>query len=237
MTIYFTGDIHGGIDIRKLSTSGLALAGVKPTENDYLVVCGDFGLVWAWRGQNSEERYWLRWLGEKPFRKVLFVDGNHENFDRLDAYPAVEWHGGLVHRVTDKVYHLMRGQVFDLDGVRLLALGGARSVDRAWRTEGKSWWPQEMPGEDELARTEAALDACGRRVDVVATHCAPTMVQYWLDRAFEPDRLTDFLEYLRGTVEFDRWFFGHYHMDRDFADGFSALYERIVPLGSVDGAV
>lgn len=84
MTVYFTGDIHGGIDIRKLSTSGLARVGVASTQDDYLVVCGDFGLVWAWRGQNSEERYWLRWLGEKPFGKVLFVDGNHKNFDRLD---------------------------------------------------------------------------------------------------------------------------------------------------------
>lgn len=235
MAIYFTGDIHGSLDIGKLSTAGLAQAGVKPTGKDYLVICGDFGLVWNWRGQDSEERYWLRWLDGKPFRKILFVDGNHENFERLNAYPVEEWRGGLVHRVADKVLHLMRGQVFDIEGVRLLALGGARSIDRAWRTEGKSWWPQEMPDEGELAQAEAALDACGRRVDAVVTHCAPTMVQYRLNPAFEPDPLTDYLEHLRGTVAFDRWIFGHYHLDRDFAGGFSALYERIVRLEASDG--
>ncbi len=130
MAIYLTGDIHGSIDIRKLSISGLTRAGIAPTKDDYLVVCGDFGLIWAWHGQNPEERHWLRWLGERPFGKVLFVDGNHENFDRLNALPVEEWRGGLVHRITDKVYHLMRGQVFDIEGVRLLALGGARSTDR-----------------------------------------------------------------------------------------------------------
>ena len=42
--------------------------------------------------------------------------------------------------------------------------------------------------------------------------------------------LTDYLEHVRETVSFERWFFGHYHVDRDYDDGFSALYERVVPL-------
>jgi hypothetical protein len=227
--LYFTGDIHGGIDIRKLSTAGLTAQSVAPTEDDFLVICGDFGLVWNKR-QNSEERYWLRWLAKKPWT-TLFVDGNHENFDRLNALPVEEWHGGLVHPVHEKVLHLMRGQAYDVCGMSLFAMGGARSTDKAWRKEGISWWPQEMPSDEDFDRAEAALDAHGRTVDVVVTHCAPTMVQYRLNRAFEPDRMTDWLEHLRDTVSFKRWYFGHYHLDRDFADGFSALYERIVPLG------
>lgn len=226
--IYLTGDVHGGHDIRKLSSRGLAGQGANPQEGDCLIVCGDFGLVW-FRQQNSEERYWLRWLAKKPWT-TLFVDGNHENFDRLDAYPVETWHGGLVHPVHEKVYHLMRGQVYDIGGVSVFAMGGARSTDRAWRKEGVSWWPQEMPSEEDFAQAEAALDVHGRTVDVVVTHCAPTMVQYRLDCAFEPDRMTDWLERLRGTVSFKRWYFGHYHRDHDFADGFSALYERTVPL-------
>ena len=81
-----------------------------------------------------------------------------------------------------------------------------------------------MPSDDELRQSEAALDACGRSVDVVVTHCAPTLVQGRIDPTFETDRLTDYLEHVRETVSFKRWFFGHYHLDRDYDDGFSALY-------------
>lgn len=28
-------------------------------------------------------------------------------------------------------------------GCETLSLGGASSVDRAWRTEGRDWWPEE----------------------------------------------------------------------------------------------
>ena len=83
--IYLTGDIHGQYDIHKLATRGLANQDIAPKEGDFLVVCGDFGLVWNKR-QNSEERYWLRWLAKKPWT-TLFVDGNHENFDRLGRVP------------------------------------------------------------------------------------------------------------------------------------------------------
>lgn len=228
--IYITGDTHGRIDIRKLSSAGLARAGVEPTGEDYLIVCGDFGLVFHWQGQTPEERYWLDWLGRKPFAKVLFVDGNHENFDRLSSFPVEEWNGGLVHRVTDSVFHLMRGCVFEVDGRRFLTMGGARSVDRAWRKEGKTWWPQEMPGEDDLRRAERSLDSCGRKVDFVVTHCAPTTIQRRIDGSFEPDVLTDYLDRVRREVDFERWFFGHYHVDVDFPGGFTALYDRILPL-------
>lgn len=62
------------------------------------------------------------------------------------------------------------------------------------------------------------------------THCAPTLVQGRIDPTFDADRLTDYLEHVRETVSFERWFFGHYHVDRDYDDGFNALYERVVPL-------
>ena len=48
----------------------------------------------------------------------VFIDGNHENYDRLSAYPVTEWRGGKVHRIADNILHLMRGQVFEIDGVR-----------------------------------------------------------------------------------------------------------------------
>lgn len=227
--IYLTGDTHGTIEIGKLSRANLAVERVEPGEGDFVIILGDFGLVFAPDGQSAEERWWLKWLDKKPWT-TLFIDGNHENFARLNAPPEEEWHGGRVHRVSESVLHLMRGQIFEIDGRSFFTMGGATSHDRQFRKEGRSWWPEELPSEEELARADAALDGCGRRVDYVLTHCAPTLVQGRINPTFLPDRLTEYLQHVRDTTAFGRWYFGHYHVDREYDDGFIALYDCVVPI-------
>lgn len=227
--IYLTGDTHGTIEIGKLSRANLAVERVEPGEGDFVIILGDFGLVFAPDGQSAEERWWLKWLDNKPWTTLL-IDGNHENFARLNALPEEEWHGGRVHRVSESVLHLMRGQIFEIDGRSFFTMGGAASHDRQFRKEGRSWWPEELPSEEELARADAALDGCGRRVDYVLTHCAPTLVQGRINPTFLPDRLTEYLQHVRDTTAFHRWYFGHYHVDREYDDGFIALYNCVVPI-------
>ena len=69
--------------------------------------------------------------------------------------------------------HLMRGEVFDIAGNTVLAMGGAASHDEQWRREGKTWWPEEMPSESEMEYCRASLDRVGWKVDYVVTHEAP----------------------------------------------------------------
>ena len=81
--IYVTGDTHGEVDFAKLHL----FAGENPrlTKEDYLIVAGDFGAVW-----NSQTlALTLKPYTELPFT-VLFVDGNHENFDLLESFPVEE---------------------------------------------------------------------------------------------------------------------------------------------------
>lgn len=54
------------------------------TKSDYVIICGDFGGVWA---GSKKERQTLDWLEDLPFT-VLFVSGNHENFDLLKKLPV-----------------------------------------------------------------------------------------------------------------------------------------------------
>ena len=162
---------------------------------------------------------------------MLFVDGNHENFERLNfEFPVEEWNGGRVHRISDNVRHLIRGEVFDIDGVSVFAFGGAQSRDKEWRTPYRSWWPEEMPSEEDFANADKNLNACGRKVDLVITHCAPSSAQYRLNREFRPDRATEFLQYVCDTIGFEHWFFGHYHTDLELPDGFRAVYQDVVRL-------
>ena len=123
--IYVTGDIHGNPE--RLSNENFPEQ-KEMSRNDYVVILGDFGLVWNKDTESRHEKHWLDWLEERPFT-TLFVDGNHENFDRLNAYPEEEWQGGLVHKIRPHVIHLMRGGVFTLDAVKVFAFGGAPSHD------------------------------------------------------------------------------------------------------------
>jgi predicted phosphodiesterase len=123
--IYITGDCHR--EFTKLTT-GKFPQQKEMTKDDFVIICGDFGGIWDRDKESREERYILNWLEGKPFT-TLFVDGNHENFDRLYAYPLEEWHGGKVHKIRPSVIHLMRGQVFNIDGKSIFTFGDAKSHD------------------------------------------------------------------------------------------------------------
>ena len=110
--IYATGDTHG--NFQRFAPEHFPEQ-VRMTKEDYMIICGDFGGVWD--GGKKDERN-LDWLEELPFT-TLFVSGNHENFDLLRKYPTEEWNGGKIQRIRPHVIHLMRGQVFDLQGTRL----------------------------------------------------------------------------------------------------------------------
>ena len=103
--IYVTGDVHGEYYDFMNRICG---AGVK--KDDTVIVCGDFGLVW----NDEYHKFFLKALANQPF-SVLFVDGNHEDFDLLYTYPVEQWNGGNIHKIADNIYHLMRGQVFEIE--------------------------------------------------------------------------------------------------------------------------
>lgn len=220
--IYITGDTHIPVDIQKLNSKRFPEQKVL-TADDYLIICGDFGGVWD---DGNEEKYWRRWLDQKRFT-TLFVDGNHENFDLLYGFPETEFCGGLVHRISDKVYHLMRGQIFDIDGKRIFTFGGASSHDRQHRKEGVSWWENELPSELETERAIANLDGVDWCVDAVITHCAPDSIQSLLCDGYESNVLTAFLEEIKGRLSYKKWFFGHYHIDKAIDGKHRALFDEI----------
>lgn len=179
-------------------------------------------------------------------------DGNHENYDRLSAYPVTEWHGGKVHRIADNILHLMRGQVFEIDGARFFTFGGASSHDidagildpdfvakrkkpdreRAlYRVNRVSWWVEELPSEEEQEEGLHNLEKYQYQVDCILSHCAPSTVQDIVSRGFyRHDRLTDYLDRVKELCDFKIWFFGHYHANEWIGKKFVLLYDKIVTL-------
>ena len=248
MSIYITGDTHG--DFTRFRPA-LFSPQTHLTKEDYVIICGDFGGMWD---NGPEDEYWLNWLEEKSFT-TLFLDGNHENFDLLSSYPAEEWQGGLVQRLRPSVLHLMRGQIFNLQGLSFFVMGGASSHDITGgilepddphckekhrqlllqgiphRINHRTWWHEELPCEEEYHTAWTNLERCGWTVDCILSHCCPTSIQEDLCAGrFPPDSLTDFLEEVSHRCRFKSWYFGHYHQDRTVKKGFHLLYEEILLL-------
>jgi len=226
--IYVTGDTHIPIDIHKLSNRFFNPKGATK-ETTYLIICGDFGGVWEYE-ENAEEKYWLDWLEEKPYT-VLFVDGNHENHIKLKSMPIEEWNGGKIHKIRPHVYHLMRGQVFNIDGKKIFTMGGAASHDKEYRRENISWWVDEIPSQEEFDEAFKNLEENNYEVDYVITHCLPDNVQHKLAYWYGHDKLTNFLFVVDKDLKYKRWYSGHYHVDQDVGERHTVLYSGIIEIG------
>lgn len=249
--IYITGDCHA--NFHKFSTQAFPEQ-KEMSRDDMVIVCGDFG-IWH---NNPTEKYWLDWLSKKSFT-IAFVDGNHENFDRLygDEFEVVDFHGGKAHKIRENVYHLMRGYVFEFEGKKFFAFGGARSHDiddgvldakdydsvkemiydynrrstlgEMLRINHISWWEEEMPSKEEMDFGIRTLKEHNNQVDFIVTHCCPTSIAaVLLRRKVSSDELTQYFEELASTVAFNKWIFGHYHDDREIYDKYILLYDQIV---------
>lgn len=225
--IFITGDIHGEYDIHKFSTRRFRMQ-KQLTRSDYMIICGDFGLLW--NGAKSEQ-WWLQWLEKKPWT-TLFIDGNHENFDMLESYPITEWNGAQVHQITEHIYHLCRGTVFELEGKRFFAFGGAESHDKIFRKKGISVWEREMPDYQEMKRGRKALESIHWKTDIVLTHSLPQHIQRDLFGwdCYHRNELTDYFDEIDAKLDFKLWFSGHYHMSMPCDDKHFLVYHDILLL-------
>ncbi|MDE7380117.1 MAG: metallophosphoesterase [Clostridia bacterium] len=226
--IFVTGDTHGLQDYHKLHI----FAGEHPelTKDDYVIIAGDFGAVWDSRTLVAD----LKPFTELPFT-VLFVDGNHENFDLINTCPVKEWHGGKVHQIRPNIFHLMRGQVFEIEGKTIFTFGGATSVDKFMRREGISWWPQELPTYEELDEGFANLKRYGNKVDFIITHsCGQRALMYPKLRIAAGIKTacpeSHMLSNFEDIVEFKHWYFGHFHIDAQLSDKYTVLYQDVVEI-------
>lgn len=210
MSVFVCGDIHSMLDINKLNQfKGRDDLG----EKDYLIICGDTGICGFGKEQEIETREYLRNL---PMT-VLFVDGNHENFNSLNSYPEDEWNGGKVHIIEQGIIHLMRGQVYVIDGKKFFTFGGAYSIDRDYRVLGCSWFEEELPSEEEYDEAWKNLKSNDYEVDYIISHTGPYEVVTELgyechDEALEQLR---FFQRIADEVDFQDWYFGHLHEDVD----------------------
>lgn len=235
---HITGDLH---PVRQLKSQADAFEqkhGVAPLDvNDKLFITGDVSLLFSVKQTQFESQL----IGEfnKHFHwTTLFVDGNHENFDRLNKIRRREWCGGEVGVIANKLLHLRRAQVFEIDSKTFFVCGGGNSMDKEYRTPGVSWWPEELLSKAEKDQAYRVLDSASWKVDYVITHVGPRMLiqdtfpdfienPSHRSRYYDPVEL--FLDKIYERLEYKHWYCGHYHADK-YLDKFTILYDDIVDI-------
>ena len=224
--IWLCGDTHGEQHIDKVEMFFKYKA--KATKNDFLIILGDACICYD--GEQSDDIV-ERILTDLPCT-VLWIDGNHENFDLIEQYQVKEWHGGKVQFITGNIIHLMRGQIYEIEGHTFFTFGGGNSIDKMERIPQGLWWPQEMPSKEEYEEGKKNLKAADLKVDYILTHTCP----YSVAKTIVPDilsgeeELQQYLDWVRYNVKYKWWYFGHWHMDCRTKRKHRCLWEKIVAI-------
>lgn len=197
MKIGFIGDTHGYQYGLERALEWLVSSGIKK-----IYQVGDFGFLWPGADQ-------LEWV-DKTLAKFgistwdfYVIPGNHEDHA---AWPLAGGDDGayLLQRMemVDMETHREEGwrwRVSDVDTIintvtcsevkgtvttAVVLAGGAPSVDRYMRREGKDWWPEEMSRQDTRLQLHSET---GRAADhrVYVTHDAPIQ-STTISRMFPP---------------------------------------------------
>lgn len=202
-------------------------------EDISIIILGDAGI--CWRKDKTDMLSVINYHERYYKTHIYFIDGNHENFDVLKSLPIAE--DGLAH-LSEHIHYIPRGFVGFLDfgdhACKVVTCGGADSVDRFRRTKHLNWWEDE-------AITQENIDKIGTGATTyVLTHCCP----YSIFQEFAPYLITltginqdkvdhtseKMLDQLSQNMIFDKWFFGHYHIDMKLNDKYTCLLHSFIEL-------
>lgn len=170
---------------------------------------------------------------------LFCIHGNHEERPyEIDTYEEIEWHGGIayVESFYPNLIFAKDGEIYDFDGKKAMAIGGAYSIDKYYRLNNNlNWFETEQPDDTIMNFVESQLDEIDWKIDYIFSHTAP--LKYEPTDVFIPglkqeniDKTTEkWLDKIEDILDYDHWFLGHYHTDR--CDGrVSIMFEEIEEL-------
>ena len=203
--IVLVGDIHGAYprlryDISRLHTDA------------HIIQVGDFGFGFHKPNYYKTELADVSKTLAKTNCHLYIIRGNHD-----DPSYFAETNNPFE---FDNITALADYSELSLLGKSILLVGGAVSVDRRFRQEGKSWWSDE----DFNLKLEDQFPYKDRQYDLVVTHTRPGVcgafkgfdnIQYWCDQ--DPTLKNDLidesqqLDYLYERTKPKHWIYGHFH--------------------------
>lgn len=218
--IYLTGDLHGDLEDSRLDFFNTL------KEDDILICLGDFGYNWS---KYTLEHFNLPCL-------TLSVLGNHENYNFMNTYKVEKLFGGKVRKLKDRVYFLLNGELYNIEGNKFLVFGGADSIDKLYRTPYVSWWPDEIPTQEDFQKALSNIRNSDN-IDYFLTHTCPTklltsMFKYKDSLYDATSKMIDEIEKELKNKGVKKHCFGHHHKDINRAY-YRCFYKDVVELSVI----
>lgn len=230
MRIFLTGDTHSNF-IRFHNKNFKEIDNL--TREDLIIILGDVCIFYT-QDQKGKllEKFWIDWLSlQNP--TFLFIDGNHDNNDKLQELVSVEMFENEVGMVSPNIFHLRRGHRYIIDGRSFLTCGGAKSKDMLRRVVGYNWWESELLSIQEENKLFSTIEEFPE-YDYILTHTVPLEISNILMSEYIKGRKIDdptekILSEVEKRISFKQWFFGHFHMGVKIGK-FRGLYQQILEL-------
>lgn len=193
------GDLHG--EWKYLNTL------INHKKPDIILQVGDFGW-WPHfhnkTGLSSENKKFNQFGIKNKNTKVLWIPGNHENWDDLNCLTTDE-----PFEIQDNITYCPFGTIIEINGLNILCCGGAESTDKESRTKGLDWWKSEIITQKEMDN----LPEC--KIDVVISHTIPRFffeqaTWTWYHERYN-DPSTYALQLIFTKYQPKRWYSGHFH--------------------------
>ena len=221
--IYITGDTHG-------TFSRLLAPTIEKTINNLVIILGDAGINYYLDERDQTKKDYLNNLGIK----ILSLQGNHEERpENISTYREIDMYQGKVF-IEDEYPNLIfakNGEVYNIENNSFLVIGGAYSVDKYYRLRNHlNWFKDEQLSKKEqkhILKTTKDL-----KVDYVLSHTCP--YKYIPREAFLPginqdlvdNSMEHFLDKIEEQVDYDKWYCGHYHIEKEI-DNLEFMYHDV----------
>jgi 3-oxoacid CoA-transferase subunit A len=215
--LYITGDTH-----RKFERVAAFCASENTSRSDVLIILGDAGINFFGAKQDRRVKDFLAGL---PIT-LLCVHGNHEKRpNKIFSYERRPFCGGLAYIEPDypSIAFARDGEIYEICGMKMIAIGGAYSMDKSIRLRNRlNWWADEQPSDAVKRRVEKRLDGAGWKVDAVLSHTCPwrfvpsEVLPSHKISALHSDVSTEkWLGKIEGRLDYQRWYAGHFHINKD----------------------
>lgn len=161
--VWCCGDPHG--HLKDLTDKLLA----DKATNTLVIVLGDIGIGFGINYADELKDLFRKCTTALEIlnSKLVLLRGNHDNPELFTGTSTYQTDSILL--IPD--YSILRTSKGDI-----LCIGGARSIDKCYRIESMTWWPEEMiPMVPENLYDD--LDKENIKVSIVCTHTGPTFAE------------------------------------------------------------
>lgn len=205
------------------------------TKSDIIIILGDAGINYY--GEKDKE---LKEKIKNANITLFCVHGNHEQRPQtIKTYKEKNMFDGIIYYEEEypNILFAKDGQIYNIDGYKVLVVGGAYSIDKFFRIKNNEpWFKDEQPSKELKKEILNKIKTEKPKIDIILSHTCP--YKYIPVETLMPglnqnliDQSTErFLDIIEEEIDYKKWYCGHFHIDKDI-DKIEFMYNKVKKIG------